>query len=104
MAGAFIGISWLTRTERPPRVQQRPVALRNLHASQWDRNRGTRPEPRPKGQVVDVAPGNLRRPDEPKYLAETDNSVKKETRAREQTNKWRTAAAKPAAPSQAVNL
>jgi TonB family protein len=102
--GAVLGISWLTRTELPPRVQQRPVTLRNMSARQWDQNRGARPpEPKPTGQIVDVAPGNRVRPVESKYLAETDNSTKKETRAKEQTNKWRIAAAKPA-PPQAVSL
>jgi TonB family protein len=103
LIGAVLALSWLTRTEPPPRVQQRPVTLRNLNARQWDQNRGVRPEPKPKGQIVDVAPGNQVRPVESKYLAETDNSTKKETRARQQTNKWRVAAAKPA-PPQAVSL
>jgi TonB family protein len=39
----------------------------------------------PKGQIVDVAPGNNVQTETAKYLAETSNTVKKETRAREQT-------------------
>jgi TonB family protein len=58
----------------------------------------------PEGQVVDVAPGNLVRPKESKYLAETDNETKKETRAKEQSSKWRHAAPKNEAPAQAVSL
>lgn len=96
----FLAISWLTRTERPARVEQRPVTLRTLSAHAWEKNRGPppKPEPKPTGQIVDVAPGNLQRPVDSKYLAETDNSTRQETRAKEQTNKWRIAAAKPAPP------
>jgi TonB family protein len=105
VVAAVLGISWLTRTERPPRVEQRPVSLRPISARQWDQNRGRRPvEPRPEGQVVDVAPGNLQRPKESKYLAETDNSVEKQTRAREQTNKYRRAAPKNQAAPSPVSL
>lgn len=91
-----LGVSWLTRTERPPRIEQRPVSLRPMSTAQWEKNRGPPPkfEPMPTGQVVDVAPGNLVRPKETKYLAETDNSIPKQTRAKEQTNKWKRAAPK----------
>lgn len=104
--GAMLGISWLTRTERPPRVEQRPVSLRSISTAQWQKNRGAppRPEPMPKGQVVDVAPGNNVRPVESKYLAETNNAVKKQTRAREQTNQYRRAAPKNEAAPSAVSL
>jgi TonB family protein len=80
------------------RAPSRPVSLRPLSAAQWTSNRGRagrslpvpeRPAPlHPKGQVVDVAPGNNRTPVESKYLAETNNRIERETRAREQTNVW----------------
>lgn len=89
----------LTATPRPPksaRAKSRPVSLRHISSSRWALNRGDRapsvperPAPlHPKGQVVDVAPGNDRIPEESEYLAETNNRVEKETRAREQTNTW----------------
>jgi len=99
---AIVLVGWLS--PRPPRVEKRPIALRPLSARQWDRNRGRRPEERVTGQVVDVAPGNLQRPKETKYLAETDNTVAKQTRAREQTNKYRVAAPKTQAAPSPVSL
>lgn len=93
----------------------RPVSLRSLSADQWAKNRGTvknpladsasesraKPAPEkppekkketlPKGQVVDVAPGNDQEAPDAKYLAEHNNAVKKETRAREQTPFYRNA-------------
>lgn len=86
------------RSPRPARATSQPVALRSLSAATWAANRGEsslRPAPlHPKGQVVDVADGNLRAPRESKYLAETDNTVAKETRAREQTAHYSRATAK----------
>lgn len=98
---AFIGISYLTRTERPPRVETRPVTMRTMSAKQWNKNRGSAQLPEkpaelhPKGQVVDVAPGNDRISPDAKYLAETNNKVEKQTRAREQSQKYSVATAKP---------
>ncbi len=92
------------RTERPPRVEKQPIALRPMNARQWEKNRGRRPDERLTGQVVDVAPGNYVRPKESKYLAETDNSVPKQTRAKEQTNRYRKAAPKTQAAPSAVSL
>lgn len=40
------------------------------------------PEQRPRGQVVDVTPGNDKRPGDTRFLAEHDNRVEKETRSR----------------------
>jgi len=94
----------------------RPVTLRPLTAEQWAKNRNTapsrsgperesalakreeprkeekKPEARPRGQVVDTAPGNGETPpDDAKYLAERNNKVAKETRAKEQTAFYRNA-------------
>jgi len=97
LLGLFLGYSALTsRPPRPIPPEKRPVSLRRLDSRQWAANRGARtatplerPAPlHPQGQVVDVAPGNNRRPEDAKYLATTDNQVAKETRAREQTNTW----------------
>ena len=93
----FLGYSKLT--EGPPRPKKpvnRPVSLRHIDSRRWASNRGgpstptfEKPEPlHPKGQVVDVAPGNNQRSPDAKYLAMTDNRVLKETRAKEQTNKY----------------
>jgi TonB family protein len=95
-----------------PRVtvnQPESVALMNVPASQWEANRSVgnrppappgarsqpapvprplekKPEAMPKGQVVDVAPGNDQKPaDDAKYLAEHDNTVARESRAKDQT-------------------
>ena len=92
----------------------RPVSLRNLTSQQWAKNRvaknapteetsrsarnaaETPPEPkkteaRPKGQVVDVAPGNEQKSPDAKYLAEHDNKVQRESKARETTAFYRNA-------------
>ncbi|MBL8950429.1 MAG: TonB family protein [Myxococcaceae bacterium] len=102
--GFIVALSYLPSEPRPPRVEKRPIALRPMNARQWEKNRGRRPEERPTGQVVDVAPGNLQRPKESKYLAETDNTVEKQTRAKEMTNKWRKAAPKTVAAPSPVSL
>lgn len=95
-AGAVVLLTTLTRTPPPKRPVNRPVSLRTLDSKQWASNRGRSapplPEPpaplHPRGQVVDVAPGNDRAAPDAKYLAETDNRVQKETRAREQSQKY----------------
>ncbi len=92
--------------------QNRPVSMRTLSESQWNQNRGKpaddskmaervtpktkKPEAKkaeidPKGQVVDVAPGNNQSDENAKYIAETSNKVKKESRAKEQTAFYRNA-------------
>ncbi|MFO0601430.1 MAG: energy transducer TonB [Myxococcaceae bacterium] len=89
---------------RPP-PEKKPVtaSLRRIDSRQWQANRGAarnaqpleRPvDPKPQGQVVDVAPGNDRVPTESKYLATTNNAVLKQTRARDQVQKWSVATAK----------
>jgi TonB family protein len=103
MVALFIGYSQLTASPpRPKKVENRPVALRRIDSRAWANNRGRamstpveRPAPlHPDGQVVDVAPGNNQQSKDAKYLATTDNKVLKETRAKEQTNKYSRATAK----------
>jgi TonB family protein len=77
------------------------VSVVPVSSKEWDHNLGSDSSPAPdvraaehhkaeptalpKGQVVDVANGNDQKPADAKYLAEHDNTVAKETRAREQT-------------------
>ncbi|HSP80116.1 MAG TPA: TonB family protein [Myxococcaceae bacterium] len=112
--GAFVGLlvllSYVDLNLPAPPPPPRPpsaVALRPLTADEWAKNRGQevppntpqvevkkkekKPEKRPDGQVVDVAPGNDQEAPDAKYLAERDNQVEKETRAREQTPFYRNA-------------
>ncbi len=101
--GAFLLISqtW-PKPAKKPRPQ--PVSLRRIDDRQWAANRGRAslavPEPpaplHPHGQVVDVAEGNHQLAPDAKYLAESNNRVKHETRAREQTNHYSVAAPKNA--------
>ena len=93
-----------------PRPTSKPVVLRGLNAAQFEKNRGKdappsptpaepsarkkdekKPEEVPKGQIVDVAPGNNQVDPNAKYVAETNNVAKKETRARNQTPFYRNA-------------
>lgn len=92
------------RATRP--APAKPVVLRGLTAEQFEHNRGPdapkvkderrviakkpkadekKPEKRPEGQVVDVAPGNRQVDPNAKFLAETSNVAQKQTRAKEQT-------------------
>jgi TonB family protein len=107
--------------ERKPVKAPTEIAMRPLSADQWARNRGSqaptlrqppatqspreqkkpeekKPEKRPEGQVVDVAPGNNEESPDAKYLAESSNTVKKETRAKEQTAHYRNAMPQRTAP------
>ncbi len=100
--GLFLLWSQYTAPEKKPKL--RPVTIRPISGEAWAHNRGKtssasspikpKHEAPPKGQIVDVAPGNDKRPEESKYLAETNNRVEKETRAREQTNTYSRATAK----------
>ncbi|MDY7224739.1 energy transducer TonB [Hyalangium rubrum] len=95
------------------------VAVRPLTADQWAKNRGeskpsksqTTERPRleekkeekkdrkrPDGQVVDVQRGNEQEAPDAKYIAERDNKVAKETKAREQTAHYRNAMPQQTAP------
>jgi TonB family protein len=123
--GAYLGAVLLTgslassKDKRPAKPTS--VAVRPLTADQWAKNRGPvdprsksqvseprrvkdkkeeekKPEDKPKGQVVDVAPGNDQVDPNAKYLAESDNQVNKETRAREQTPFYRNAMPQRTAP------
>lgn len=100
----FLGYSQLTASPpRPKKPVNRPVSLRRIDARQWASNRAstqsaTAPAERaaplhPKGQVVDVAQGNEQLAPDAKYLATSNNRVKKETRAKEQTSTWSRATA-----------
>jgi TonB family protein len=100
----FVLVSSANRA--PRKVVERkpqPISFHYVNAKQWTSNRGrTAPvEERPQrplsGQVVDTARGNDQVPTESKYLAETNNRVKTETRAREQTNQYSVATAKNSA-------
>ena len=101
------------RLTRPPSA----VSVRPLTAEQWAKNRGQstpskateRPraqekkdekkdEKKPDGQVVDVAKGNEQKAPDAKYLAERDNKVDKQTKAREQTPFYRNAMPQQTAP------
>jgi TonB family protein len=100
-ASLLAGIVLLSGHRPPlsPRAASQPVALRTLSTSAWAKNRGApvaeKPAPlHPRGQVVDVADGNAQIPVESKYLAEMNNRVKEQTRAKEQTNKYSRATAK----------
>lgn len=73
------------RDPRPPKkASPQKVAFRKVSAKEWAQARYVPP---PKGQIVDVAPGNQRRPTESKFIAETNNTVDRETKAREQSLK-----------------
>lgn len=100
---------------RPIPAPDRPISMRPLTPKQWVKNRGEtpptnpnqpdqkssdaklvelekkKPEQKPEGQVVDVAPGNNEEDPDAKYLAEHSNKVKKESRAKEQTPFYRNA-------------
>lgn len=107
--GALLGVLLLMHgpaREKSARAASKAVSLRPMSSATWAKNRGrasSTPTPErevdlhPKGQVVDVAPGNNRVPEEAKYLAESNNRVKEETRAKEQSQQWSRATPKSAA-------
>ena len=123
---AFVGVALLlshlqvSLPDAEKRLQKPPsaVSMRPLNSEQWAKNRGEskpskaqaeRPraqekkeekkeEQKPNGQVVDVARGNEQKAPDAKYLAERDNKVDKETRAREQTPHYRNATPQRTAP------
>lgn len=97
----------------------RPVTLRGLSADQFERNRGpavnvrderkalakkekkkeeTLPEKMPDGQIVDVPKGNDQVDPNAKYVAETNNVAKKETKAKDQSAFYRNAMQQRTAP------
>src|SRR4029453_8347438 len=106
----FVSVKWPGGDQ--PRPKPQAVTLRNLDPRAWAKNRGQareqeRPEPQrraeaakkpepkdeknPRGQVVDVAPGNEQESPDAKYLAEKNNRVDKESKARDQTPFYRNA-------------
>lgn len=111
-------MGWSGGSDRP--APSKPVTLRGLSADQWAKNRGKdappdqrsplaktdvpkrpdakKPEEAPKGQIVDVAPGNGEVDENAKYVAETNNKAQKETRAKEQTAFYRNAMPQRTAP------
>ena len=124
---AFLGLLVLLSELAPPAPPHTPkpppqdVSLRSLSADQWARNRGNsrplppgtppapkqkavvkvepKPPEKPQGQVVDTAPGNDEVSPDAKYLAESNNRVEKESRAREQTANYRNAAPRAVGPN-----
>jgi TonB family protein len=96
--------------------------MRTLTAEQWAQNRGAAKTPSsqpaevkkeeekkkkknekiPKGQVVAVPPGNKKESEDAKYLAESANTVEKESRAREQSPFYRNAMPRRTTPNQPV--
>ncbi|RKG92633.1 energy transducer TonB [Corallococcus terminator] len=104
--------------EKRPTPRPTSVAVRPLTSDQWAKNRGptspqVKPRPtekrepreekkpeetKPQGQVVDVAPGNDQVSPDAKYLAESNNTVQKETRAKDQTANYRNAMPQRTAP------
>jgi TonB family protein len=105
----FVSVKWPGGDRQ--RSKPQAVTLRNLDPRAWAKNRGQirereapeqqrraeakKPEPKdeknPRGQVVDVAPGNEQESPDAKYLAEKNNRVDKESKAREQTPFYRNA-------------
>jgi TonB family protein len=100
---------------------QRPVMFRGLSAEQFDKNRGPaatipqkdplakkpekpeekkKPEELPKGQIVATPKGNDQVDPNAKYLSESNNVAKQETRAKEQTAFYRNAMNQRTAPQQ----
>ena len=86
--------------------QRRTPALRPLSPSANDasktlplepkpKDKPPEPPPKPDGQVVDVEPGNDQKPDDSaRFLAEHNNQVKKESRAKETSRFYKNAMAK----------
>jgi outer membrane biosynthesis protein TonB len=109
LVGLFVLFSSAGRAPLPVKEKPQAVTFHYLDPTQWKLNRGRSapPDDRQKsrpvsGQVVDVVRGNNLVPTESKYLAENDNRVKRETRAREQTNKYSVATAKTTAHPEAL--
>ncbi len=99
---AAVSFESVAKSEPPTPPSETDIDVVPVQSESWEKNRTAAPPPPasshannsdkpppketlPSGQIVDVAAGNHERPDDPKYLAEHDNRVAKETRAREQT-------------------
>lgn len=111
-----------THAKRKPTAK--PVVMRGIAPQQWAANRGeARPtqqaealakkessaeakktkekpvDPTPQGQVVDVPKGNNEVDPAAKYLAESSNVAKKETKSKDQTAFYRNAANQRTSPT-----
>ncbi|MDR0965677.1 MAG: TonB family protein [Myxococcales bacterium] len=114
LAGPALFTSALPEEDAP----RQAVAMRPLSTADWERHRQVapppsarppnderraerkpplpkQPEPAPKGQVVATAPGNDERPEDSRFLSETNNRVEKETIARERRSDYRSVAPMP---------
>jgi TonB family protein len=95
-------LNWLGAPPPPPPLPDVEVETALVTPTEWAKNhpdnakssvasthaqtpKDTSKAPLPSGQIVAVAPGNDQKSDDAKYLAEHDNHVEKETRARETT-------------------
>ena len=103
----YVSVKWPGGERNKPKPQA--VTLRNIDPRAWAKARGqTREAPeqkraeakkpeekkqeeRAQGQVVDVAPGNEQEAPDAKYLAEKNNRVDKESKAKDQTAFYRNA-------------
>lgn len=136
LIGLILVLAWIQPAPDPrpsPAPPATSVNMRQLSPEAWAQNRGEtlpvpssapttppkrvsentppekkkrEPEEHPKGQVVDTAPGNDEVAPDAKYLAESNNRVEKETRAKDQTQFYknaqpRTTSPNPVAESQA---
>ncbi len=121
----FLSLLKLNVPELPKRKPApRPVVMRGISSQQWGANRGeplpntapnqptahrdqARPEKKkekapdqtPPGQVVDVPRGNDKVDPAAKYLAESNNALKKESKAKNQTAFYRNAAPNRTSPN-----
>ena len=122
---ALIVLSSLVKWDVPNRPRRnapaRAVVLRGLTSDQFEKNRGNAsilrderkfvatkkapekkeekpPEKMPDGQVVAVPKGNDQVDPKAKYVAETNNVAKKETKAKDQSPFYRNATAQRTAP------
>ncbi len=103
---------------------RRQVSMRSFSADDWQRHRQSaprpgmkaqkprsappppqkpKPEPPPRGKVVATAPGNGERPDDSKFLAETNNRVARETVSRHRRADFRNVAPKPTGPKASLS-
>ncbi len=120
----FLSLIKLNVPDAQKKKTPRSVVMRGISSQQWAANRGEpqrptaateqqqarrekektekkekAPDQNPPGQVVDVAPGNDQVDPESKYLAESNNAVKKESKAKDQTAFYRNAAPKRTSPN-----
>jgi TonB family protein len=120
----FLSLFKLNVPDGQNKKSPRAVVIRGVSSQQWAANRGEpqpieangpqpsrreksktekkkekTPEPNPAGQVVDVAPGNEQVDPDAKYLAESNNAVKKESKAKDQTAFYRNAAPRRTSPN-----